>query len=376
MKRIALVVVLLLAQLLDVAPWMGGPRGGASTLVRLAEANEVRSRPSERPGQARETDRNATDARVNRVERGEVTRADSFRKQRQLPESLKRSILFKWEYGEHDGRTLRNNVPDNPDLDTIGDHLRLQARLDAPTNERGYVSVYSDLPTAERTTIEALRRNRAEIAEWLRQATTPEFQVETIFPRPVGLAMAVESGRFEGTDRATVVLRRTADGRFSLVESFPSIELPAEPTYTYDAARNPGPLSRKHRNDTIPAKNFFSGRYNESVLTEDLVLYRGGKAGTPLGEWYTRTPPNSEMQVRIDSAVKPRWLDPTTGGQEGTSPIDTLYTIKIPKGTTIYEGPVAYQDGIHVGGPRTSQIFVFEPWRLSGVEVLQQRPLR
>lgn len=373
MKRLMLVVVLLLAQLLDVAPWFAGLRGGATTLVRLAQANEVRSRPSERPGRARDTDRNATDARV---ERGEVRQAGSFREQRQLPESLKRSILFKWEYGEHEGRTLRNSVPDKPDLDTIADHLRVQARLDAPNNERGYVSMYSDLPTAERTTIEALRRNRAEIAAWLRQDAAREFRIETIFSKPVGLTMEVESGRFEGTDRNVVVLRRTADGRFSLVESFPSIDLPAAQTYTYDAVRNPGPLSQPHRDNMIPAKNFLAGRYNETVLTEDLVLYRGGKAGASLGEWYRRTPPDSEMQVRIDSAVKPRWLNPVTGAQEAQSPIDTLYAIKIPRGTTIYEGPVAYQDGIHVGGPRTSQIFISEPWRIPGVEVLQQRPLR
>lgn len=59
--------------------------------------------------------------------------------------------------------------------------------------------------------------------------------------------------------------------------------------------------------------------------------------------WFTRKPPDSVAQVRIDSAVKPQWIDPKTGALQGSSPIDNVYAVLIPTGTRIYEGPVGYQ---------------------------------
>ena len=76
------------------------------------------------------------------------------------------------------------------------------------------------------------------------------------------------------------------------------------------------------------------------------------------------------------TAVKPQWIDPTTGVLTGNSIIDTVYAIRIPKGTTIYEGPVGYQGGIHLGGPSTNQVFVPTPWNLKGVQVLDATPIR
>lgn len=125
-----------------------------------------------------------------------------------------------------------------------------------------------------------------------------------------------------------------------------------------------------------PAANFMSGKYNSSVLSEDLILYRAGEAGKPLGQWFTREAPQSVAQVRIDSAVKPQWIDGRTGVLTGSSSIDTVYQIKIPKGTTIYEGPVGYQGGVYLGGPSTNQIFVQTPWNVRGVDVLSSRPIR
>lgn len=44
--------------------------------------------------------------------------------------------------------------------------------------------------------------------------------------------------------------------------------------------------------------------------------------------------------MRIDTAVKPQRIDPVTGKLTGKSVVDTVYAIKIPKGTKVYTGPV------------------------------------
>jgi hypothetical protein len=140
--------------------------------------------------------------------------------------------------------------------------------------------------------------------------------------------------------------------------------------YSYNSVENPGPLISIKNN---PASNFFSGKYNEIILTSDIILYRGGKIGEKLGQWFTRAEPESIAKIRIDSAVKPQWIDPKSGILGGSSPIDMIYEIKIPKGTTIYEGPVGYQGGPYLGGPENMQIFVEAPWTIKGVQVISEK---
>jgi filamentous hemagglutinin len=84
----------------------------------------------------------------------------------------------------------------------------------------------------------------------------------------------------------------------------------------------------------------------------------------PASRWQARP------AIRIDTAVKPQWINPLTGELAGSSPVNTVYAIKIPAGTTVYAGPVANQGGVYVGGQNISQIFVPEPWKLSGVTVI------
>lgn len=134
--------------------------------------------------------------------------------------------------------------------------------------------------------------------------------------------------------------------------------------YQYDLF-NEGPLPREQ------AQNFMGMKYNTRILDQDLVLYRAGKAGRPLGEWFTYEPAASEAQVRIDLAVKRQWLDRETGALLGESMIDTVYEIKVPKGTVLYEGPVASQGGIYLGGAHVTQVYIRKPWELRGVEVLR-----
>ena len=142
--------------------------------------------------------------------------------------------------------------------------------------------------------------------------------------------------------------------------------------YKYNMVENPGSLVDV---DANAAGTFRSGKYNVNVLDENTVYYRAGDSTkSPLGQYYTAEPPSSVADVRINSAVKPQWIDPKTGALTGTSNIDTIYAIEIPKGTATYSGPAGYQGGIYIGGKE--QIFVPKPWNIDGVKVISSIPLK
>ena len=143
--------------------------------------------------------------------------------------------------------------------------------------------------------------------------------------------------------------------------------------YEYNAYTNPGPLAELNDH---PHLNFYGGRYNSRVLTEDTIYYRAGNSEVPYGRYFVETPPKSVIQVRIDSAVKPYWTNNRTGMWEkndlgidisGKSKIEKIYTVRVPAGTVIYEGPVAPQGGMYLGGMETNQIFLPDT-RLPGIE--------
>ena len=143
--------------------------------------------------------------------------------------------------------------------------------------------------------------------------------------------------------------------------------------YQYNMIENPGPLVDVVDN---PAKNFYGGRYNVNILKEDTIFYRAGQAGKPLGQWFTTEAPESVAKVRIDTAVKPQWIDRATGELTGVSIVDTVYAIKVPKGTTVYTGPIGPQGGAYCGGYDKLQTFIQTPWKLDGIEVINSVPLR
>ena len=113
--------------------------------------------------------------------------------------------------------------------------------------------------------------------------------------------------------------------------------------YQYNMIENPGPLAEMPNQ---PAKNFYGGRYNMEVLQEDRIMYRAGNAQNPYGRWFTSEP---------------------------SSYIDNVYAIKIPKGTTIYTGPVGPQGGVYVGGYNVMQTYIDAPWTF---EVVGKTPLQ
>ncbi|MEH7225522.1 hypothetical protein V7112_17070 [Bacillus sp. JJ1566] len=162
----------------------------------------------------------------------------------------------------------------------------------------------------------------------------------------------------------------------------PSASVQTPQNYTYNMIENPGPLAEIRGN---PAANFFGGKYNTEILEADTILYRSGKRGgltipgqekNALGQWFTREAADSAIKVRIDSAVKAQWIDPKTGALTGISPIESTYAIRIPKGTTIYEGPVGYQGGPYLGGEDSIQIFIKEPWKIKGINVISETPIK
>ncbi len=140
--------------------------------------------------------------------------------------------------------------------------------------------------------------------------------------------------------------------------------------YQYNMIENPGPLAEMPNQ---PAKNFYGGRYNMEVLQEDRIMYRAGNAQNPYGRWFTSEPPAFVVNVRIDTAVKTHWIDPKTGMYEASSYIDNVYAIKVPKGTTVYTGPVGPQGGVYMGGYDVMQTYIDAPWTF---EVIGKTPLQ
>jgi RHS repeat-associated protein len=108
-----------------------------------------------------------------------------------------------------------------------------------------------------------------------------------------------------------------------------------------------GPLGKK------VANTFRSSTYNEVILDEDIILYRVySDPSKKLGPYWTRTEPSGPVQSIIDSALNPKW------GNKATSVIK----IKVPKGTTIYEGVAAPQGGLVGGGNQVVIKKVEESW--------------
>jgi hypothetical protein len=50
--------------------------------------------------------------------------------------------------------------------------------------------------------------------------------------------------------------------------------------------------------------------------------------------------------------------------------LESVYAVKIPANTTVYEGPAGYQSGVYLGGKE--QIFIKQPWNIPGVKALNE----
>jgi hypothetical protein len=99
------------------------------------------------------------------------------------------------------------------------------------------------------------------------------------------------------------------------------------------------PLAETARGDT-----FRSSTYDEVRLSEDRLFYRDySDPNRRLSAFWTREPSSGPFQSILDSAILPEW---------GNRATDTV-TIRVPAGTTVYEGPTAPQGGLVGGGDQT-----------------------
>jgi len=109
--------------------------------------------------------------------------------------------------------------------------------------------------------------------------------------------------------------------------------------YEYNATTNPGPLAE---GKNPPINNFYSGMYNDAS-DESEIFVRMGDETYPYGSWYTKVPKNSEVQARIDLAIKKWWVDSNgeikiRGFEADKSILDTMYYIEFPEGIPKYKG--------------------------------------
>ena len=129
--------------------------------------------------------------------------------------------------------------------------------------------------------------------------------------------------------------------------------------YEYNATTNPDPLSI---GDDPPINNFYNGMYNDAS-DESGIFARMGDETYPYGSWYTRVAKNSEVEARVDLAIKKWWVKPNAeikireyGADK--SILDTVYYIEFPEGIPKYKGPVGYQGGPFFGGLNQEQYFI------------------
>ena len=145
--------------------------------------------------------------------------------------------------------------------------------------------------------------------------------------------------------------------------------------YEYNATTNPGPLSI---GDDPPINNFYNGMYNDAS-NESGIFVRMGDKGNPYGSWYTRVAKNSEVEARIDLAIKKWWVKPNAeikireyGADK--SILDTIYYIEFPEGIPKYKGSVGYQGGPFLGGLNQEQYFI--PNSKSFGKVIKSYPVK
>jgi len=129
--------------------------------------------------------------------------------------------------------------------------------------------------------------------------------------------------------------------------------------YEYNATTNPGLLAE---GKNLPINNFYNGMYNDAS-DESGIFVRMGDKINPYGSWYTKVPKNSEVEARIDLAIKKWWVKLNaeiriTEYGANKSILDTVYYIEFPEGIPKYKGPVGYQGGIFFGGLNQEQYFI------------------
>jgi len=145
--------------------------------------------------------------------------------------------------------------------------------------------------------------------------------------------------------------------------------------YEYNATTNPGPLAE---GKDPPINNFYGGMYNDAS-NESGIFVRMGDKIKPYGSWYTKVSKNSEVEARVDLAIKKWWVKPDgeikiRGLEADKSILDTMYYIEFPEGIPKYKGPVGYQGGPFLGGLNQEQYFI--PNSKNFGKVIKSHPIK
>ena len=145
--------------------------------------------------------------------------------------------------------------------------------------------------------------------------------------------------------------------------------------YEYNATTNPGPLAE---GKDPPINNFYGGMYNDAS-NESGIFVRMGDKIKPYGSWYTKVSKNSEVEARVDLAIKKWWVKPNgeikiRGLEADKSILDTMYYIEFPEGIPKYKGPVGYQGGPFLGGLDQEQYFI--PNSRNFGKVIKSHPIK
>ena len=285
----------------------------------------------------------------------EINRAKNIKKVRGFTDSLQLAITL---YTSYVGYNQYYNKPYTTFLDV-------------------YSKVKGKIPVFNRKPVIPEVNHKVDINGKTITETTRPYEREHILRNIEESRLARESSGFKdfSTTRLQPVVKpqpapKNLDVEGPVVNNIRS-KYPDLQTYEYNSYTNPGPLNDLRGQPNV---NFYGGRYDVEVLKSPKILYRAGDQSNPLGQWFTESAPHSEIEVRINTAVKPIWTD-RSGNYTGSSPLNTVYEIKIPAGTTIYRGPVASQGGIYQGGLEYEQIFIETPWKIEGVEVISSKPL-
>ena len=116
-----------------------------------------------------------------------------------------------------------------------------------------------------------------------------------------------------------------------------------------------------------------------NVKTGETTIAYQKRITYPDGSWYTRVAKNSEVEARVDLAIKKWWVKPNAeiriteyGGDK--SILDTVYYIEFPEGIPKYKGPVGYQGGPFLGGLNQEQYFI--PNSKSFGKVIKSYPVK
>lgn len=92
----------------------------------------------------------------------------------------------------------------------------------------------------------------------------------------------------------------------------------------------------------IPFFHYFSISFRQS--------HRVGSKDREIGDYLSFNKPRSEIQSRVDKAIRYEWEDGSK------SIIDNVYEIKVPKGTKVHVGITSNQRDFYLGG--THQVVI------------------